>query len=457
MNAKFKTLIQTLFQTIFKQRKATIMAASITFSVLGLTAMLPIHSAIASGDHGHGHEENEEEHVPEGPHGGRLLHSGDFEIEITMAETGIPPEMRIYGYHDGKPVSPSAIKLELLLNRLGGKTDTVQFVAEGEYLVSTQSVAEPHSFEVEVHAGFKGKSFDWHYENYTGRTEINDRLLKLSGVETQTANSQQLTFTDTLFGIVAPITDKQFSVTAPYAGVIEQLHVSIGDKVNKGQLVATVRNSSTLQTYQIMSPAKGQITEQLLSLGDNTFNRVLMRISDLSSVWIDLSAFPKSLPKLAIGQPVTIGDDHSGDGREQESQHNEDAAHFDHQEISSASSTISYIAPTMTGGHIARVRAVINNHHGHWRPGMHIQAHIQTRTKAVPLAIRNDALQTFMDKPAVFVKHGNTFEVRMLTLGESDGEYSEVLAGLEPGIEYVTQNSYLLKADIMKDAAKHVH
>lgn len=431
---------------------------SIFMAVMAFTSMLfPINSAWASGDHGHGNEE-EEEHVPEGPHGGRLLHSGEFEIEVTMAESGIPPEMRIYAYYNEEKVDPTTVELELLLNRLGGQTDKISFTAEGEYLVSTVSIAEPHSFEVEVHAGFKGESYDWHYENYTGRTEINDRLLQLSGVKTGQAGEQELLFTDTLFGIVAPITDKQFNVTAPYAGVIEQLHVSIGDRVQKGQVIATVRNSSTLQPYQVKSPAGGQVTEQLLSLGDNTYNRALVRISDLSSVWIDLSAFPKNIEKLSLGQKVTIGDDHNdqGAGSDQGSgsdQHTETGEH----NTASASSTISYIAPMMTGGHIARVRAVIDNDHGHWRPGMHIQAAIETRRKQVPLAVRVDALQTFMDKPAVFVKHGNTFEVRMLTLGESDGVYTEVLQGLEHDSEYVTENSYLLKADIMKNAAKHVH
>ncbi|BAJ02192.1 conserved hypothetical protein [Shewanella violacea DSS12] len=427
------------------------MAAAITLSVFSLSSLLPTHLAWASDDHGHGHEEKEaEEHAPEGPHGGRLLQSGAFAIEITMAESGIPPEMRVYAYHKGEPLAPHDVQLEILLTRLGGKTDKVSFVAEDDYLVSEVSVVEPHSFEVEVDAGFNGKIFDWHYDNFMGRTEINDRLLKLSGVQTQLAKATQLTFVDTLFGIVAPIADKQFSVNAPYSGVIEQLHVSIGDSVIKGQVIATVRNSSTLQTYAVKSPAKGQITEQLLSLGDNTYNRALIRISDLSRVWIDLSAFPKSISRLALGQKVTIGDDH-GNAHGAQSDIN------DAYSSASASSTISYIAPTMTGGHIARVRAVIDNRQGHWRPGMHIQADIETRIKQVPLAVRVDALQNFMDKPAVFVKHGNTFEVRMLSLGESDGVYVEVLAGLDSDVEYVTKNSYLLKADIMKDAAKHVH
>ncbi len=431
---------------ISRQNSAQLRAIVLTLISLMFIALLTINPALASGDHGHGHEE-EEEHIPEGPHGGRMVHEGEFAIEITMAESGIPPELRIYAYHKGAPIAPNEVQLELLLNRLGDQTDKVTFTSEEDYLVSEMSIAEPHSFEVEVHAKFKGQSYDWHYDNFTGRTEINDRLLKLSGVQTQTAKAETLVFVDTLFGIVAPITDKQFNVNAPYAGVIESLNVTIGDRVAKGQVIATVRNSTTLQLYQVISPANGQITEQYLSLGDNTFNRSLVRISDLSNVWIDLSAFPKNIEKLSLGQKVTIGDDH-GDS------HNN---HQDSNQSLFSQSTISYIAPTMTGGHIARVRAVIDNQHGHWRPGMHIQANIETGSKPVPLAIRVDALQTFNDKPAVFIKQGNIFEVRTLTLGESDGVFVEVLAGLNRDAEYVTQNSYLLKADIMKDAAKHVH
>jgi cobalt-zinc-cadmium efflux system membrane fusion protein len=59
--------------------------------------------------------------------------------------------------------------------------------------------------------------------------------------------------------------------------------------------------------------------------------------------------------------------------------------------------------------------------------------------------------------PVVFAKYGNTFEVRMVELGESNGEYVEVLSGIKPGTEYVTENSFLLKADVLKDGASHDH
>jgi cobalt-zinc-cadmium efflux system membrane fusion protein len=52
---------------------------------------------------------------------------------------------------------------------------------------------------------------------------------------------------------------------------------------------------------------------------------------------------------------------------------------------------------------------------------------------------------------------GDTYEVRMLDIGRRTEEWVEVLGGLRPGEEYVTQNSFLIKADIEKSGASHDH
>ena len=39
----------------------------------------------------------------------------------------------------------------------------------------------------------------------------------------------------------------------------------------------------------------------------------------------------------------------------------------------------------------------------------------------------------------------------------SGADYVEVTGGLEPGTEYVTENSFLIKADVLKDGATHGH
>jgi cobalt-zinc-cadmium efflux system membrane fusion protein len=91
------------------------------------------------------------------------------------------------------------------------------------------------------------------------------------------------------------------------------------------------------------------------------------------------------------------------------------------------------------------------------RPGQFVRGRITLAEHAVPLAVRLAALQRFRDFQVIFARIGDTYEVRMLELGRRDSEWVEVLGGLAPGTEYVTANSYLIKADIEKSGASHDH
>jgi cobalt-zinc-cadmium efflux system membrane fusion protein len=73
------------------------------------------------------------------------------------------------------------------------------------------------------------------------------------------------------------------------------------------------------------------------------------------------------------------------------------------------------------------------------------------------MAVEKKALHVFRDFDVVFAKFGDQFEVRMLTLGRSSGEWVEVLSGIDVGSEYATDNSYILKADIEKSGASYDH
>jgi cobalt-zinc-cadmium efflux system membrane fusion protein len=57
----------------------------------------------------------------------------------------------------------------------------------------------------------------------------------------------------------------------------------------------------------------------------------------------------------------------------------------------------------------------------------------------------------------VFIQDGNLFEARPLQLGRRDDKWVEVLAGLSVGESYVSRNSFLIKADILKSGATHDH
>jgi cobalt-zinc-cadmium efflux system membrane fusion protein len=66
-------------------------------------------------------------------------------------------------------------------------------------------------------------------------------------------------------------------------------------------------------------------------------------------------------------------------------------------------------------------------------------------------------LQGFRDFTVVYAKVGDQYEVRMLELGREDSQWIEVLGGIEVGTTYVTENSYIIKADIEKSGASHDH
>lgn len=371
-----------------------------------------------------------------GPQGGKLFRDGNFSIELTIFETGIPPEMRVFCYLDDKLIAPSSVALEIALNRLGNKTDNLSFVAEHDYLLSEQVVTEPHSFDIEIRASHEGKKYSWNTPSYEGRSEINSRILKLSNIELGNTGPHQLQFSRSLFGVVAIPNQAKAAIFSAYPSVVEKIHVNIGDKVTAGQVLATVLNQKTLQRYTIKSPIAGEITEWQASVGARVDSESFAEVAELSKVWLELSAFPEDIDELAVGQDVIVSDLHG------------------HKKVSGK---LSYIAPLMTGGHIARARVSIDNPEGDWRPGMHAKGKVLTRSKPVALAIDKRGLQEFRGNDVVFAKFGDTFEVRMLELGESDGEFIEVLGGIDSNVEYATKNSFLIKADVLKDGASHDH
>jgi cobalt-zinc-cadmium efflux system membrane fusion protein len=86
-----------------------------------------------------------------------------------------------------------------------------------------------------------------------------------------------------------------------------------------------------------------------------------------------------------------------------------------------------------------------------------VHATVQLPPHDAALAVKNAGLQAFRDFTVVFAQVGDTYEVRMLELGRTDGTFSEVLGGLDAGERYVAANSFLIKADAMKSGASHDH
>jgi membrane fusion protein, heavy metal efflux system len=404
--------------------------------------ILPVHPP-ATGDHGHGHGHAHDDHAPagkttpaEGPHGGKLLRGDGFEVEVTIFEDDVPPEFRVFGYRQGQPLAPADFKATIELHRLD-KKDAFNFRPREDYLIGDGVVKEPHSFDVVVRAEHGGKKAAWTYESYEGRATIAPEYAKAAGLVIAQAGPATIKETLTLHGVIAADANRISRVGARFPGIVKALHKQLGESVAVGDLLAVVESNESLQSYEIRAPQAGLVTERAATVGSVTGEAPLLTITDLSSVWVELNVFPADARKISVGLPATV---RSPD------------------ETVSADITLTAFLPVATGGSQTRViRVPLDNRDGRWSPGLRVLATVQLPPHKVSLAVKSAGLQSFRDFTVVFAQVGNTYEVRMLDLGRTDGDFSEVLGGLDAGERYVAANSFLVKADAMKSGASHDH
>ncbi len=89
-----------------------------------------------------------------------------------------------------------------------------------------------------------------------------------------------------------------------------RLPVKVGDKVTKGQMVASVQNPNSLKNYAIFAPLSGEVTASYVSVGSKVSEQPLLEISDFSSVYVEMSAFPSDTEQLKLGQQFLVQDLH---------------------------------------------------------------------------------------------------------------------------------------------------
>lgn len=105
----------------------------------------------------------------------------------------------------------------------------------------------------------------------------------------------------------------------------------------------------------------------------------------------------------------------------------------------------------------ATARIVLANPQGLWRPGLPVKVRSASHASEVPVAVQVEAVQTVRDGPVVFGREGDHLEARPLKLGRSDGRLVEVLDGLKAGDRYAVGNSFVIKAELGKTGASHDH
>lgn len=193
-----------------------------------------------------------------------------------------------------------------------------------------------------------------------------------------------------------------------------------------------------LNQLELRAPFAGVVMEKHLALGEAIKEDAnVFTISDLSTVWADFAVPPQDLNRVRVGDTVTVR-----------------ATAFAAQ----ATGKITYVGALLgEQTRTANARVALTNPERAWRPGLFVNVDVQSGLSAAAVTVAAEAVQTVDGQPAVFVRTAAGFEVRPVALGRSDGKLTEILHGLPAGAQYAAANSYVLKAELGKGSAEHAH
>lgn len=245
-----------------------------------------------------------------GPHGGRLLSEGDFQVEVTIFERGVPPEFRVYAYQSGKPLDLIEVKVSIDVHRLGSRVDRISFKKEGDFLRGDSVIYEPHSFEVKVTAEWKGKTYRMGYAQVEARTELSPEEAKAGGVEVEEAGPAKMKSILELQGEIALNSDRVAHVVPRFDAIVTEVRKTLGDKVSKGEVIAVIdsKELAAAKVDYILDVKKLEFAqlsfdreEQLWKKKITPEEDYLRRRQELENARIEVRAASQKLRVLGIG------------------------------------------------------------------------------------------------------------------------------------------------------------
>ncbi|WGT61970.1 efflux RND transporter periplasmic adaptor subunit [Variovorax paradoxus] len=219
---------------------------------------------------------------------------------------------------------------------------------------------------------------------------------------------------------------------------MQEAQIAVANANQKLLALGATPASSALGRYELRAPFDGMVVEKHISLGEAVKEDAsVFTISDLSTVWAEISVAANHLNLVRIGEPATIR-----------------SSAFEQ----SASGTVSYVgsligAQTRT----ATARVTLTNPQRVWRPGLFVNVELVSSEADAPVTVAADAVQTVEEKPTVFLKVPGGFMPQHVQTGRSDGQRIEIVGGLKPGAAYAASGSFVVKSQQGKSSATHTH
>lgn len=207
--------------------------------------------------------------------------------------------------------------------------------------------------------------------------------------------------------------------------------------LSPAQLQALKNPSQVVSTVVVPAPIDGVITARSANLGQVVgMGQELMVVTDLSQVWVLGDLYEQDFSAVRVGSEAAL--------------------------ITTAypgltlRGRVSYIDPRVAPqSRTAKVRVEVPNADGRLRLGMYVTMSFVTRIGGRRLVVPRAAVQALGDRQVVFIPvkdEEGKFLQRTVKLGGPMGEAGyAVLGGLSPGDLVVTEGSFFLRAESLRN------
>src|SRR6266581_2680433 len=196
--------------------------------------------------------------------------------------------------------------------------------------------------------------------------------------------------------------------------------------------------SQVVSTVVVPAPIAGVITSRSVNLGQViAMGQELLSVTDLSEVWVVGDLYEQDFKTVTVGSEATI--------------------------TTSAypglmlRGRVSYIDPRVDPQtRTAKARIEVPNSDGRLRLGMFVAVSFTTPGGSA-LVVPRSAVQAIGDRRVGFVpaeSGDGKFIQRQVRLGSPIGDNYTVLSGLKPGETVVTEGSFFLRAEILRNAPR---
>ena len=280
----------------------------------------------------------------------------------------------------------------------------------------------------------------------SSREELEQDRTKLKTAEAESEQSRKQFQRASEIAKINPVSRGEFEQAAVKLRTAETEFASAKQRLLllglSEQKVNALRSASQISSeLALTAPVSGTITSRIVNQGETIeANKELMQVTNLSTVWVIAQVYEKDLGKMRTGSGASVTTD-AYPGQVFRGQ-------------------VTYIDPNINQEtRTAQTRVELGNPGQIFKIGMYVNVSFGTTgmaEKTMPV-IPSAAVQNMNNRQIVFASTDkpNVFALKPVRLGtENNGQYV-VLEGLSVGDKIVTQGSFLLRAELLKQNPTH--